>query len=334
LQVEVAGVLRALAVLAAGFALADSSPGQGLGDAVAAALATIATPILQLFDPGILRSGTELRSVTGWAVRVSEVCDGHGLAISLAAALAGLLPRDGIWRFVLGLVAIQLFNLIRIVVLALVLSGAPGWFDVVHAGIFPLLTVALLAICVLPLRRALPLLALSVPLILLWLPFADFYAQALVPPANLILSLFAGPEVGQIAQRAAGWTIGTNLMASESAGQVSRYLAPLRPADFALALPLLLAAVALTRRPLLLIPALLSMTAALSVAAVTSVWVLAGVHTPATLLIPDGSGAVLAQDFTPPDTARALLRLAQNVLVHLNLLVLPFQIAAMGRRNA
>lgn len=334
MQVAVAAALRALAVLAAGFALADSGPGQALGDAVAAGLAAVAAPILQLFDPGILRSGTELRSVTGWAVRVSEVCDGHGLAISLAAALAALLPRDGLWRLVLGLVAIQLFNLIRIVVLALVLSGAPGWFDIVHAGIFPLLTVALLAFCVLPLRRTLPLLALSVPLILLWLPFADLFAQALVPPANLILSLVAGPEVGQIAQRAAGWTIGTNLLASESAGQVSRYLAPLRPADFALALPLLLAAVALTRRPLWLIAALLSMIAALALAAVTSVWSLAAAHAPATLLIPDGRGAMLAQDFTPPEITRALVRLAQNVIVHLNLLVLPFLIAARGPRDA
>jgi exosortase/archaeosortase family protein len=329
-----AGVLRAVAVLAAGFALADSGPGQALGDAVAAALAALAAPILQLFDPGILRSGTELRSITGWAVRVSEVCDGHGLAISLAAALAALLPRDGLRRFILGLVANQLFNLTRIVVLALVLSAAPGAFDIVHAGIFPLLTVALLALCALPRPRALPLLALSVPLVLLWLPLADLAAQALVPPTNLALSIFAGPEVGQIAERPAGWTIGSNLLASESAGQVSRYLAPLRPADFALALPLLLAAVALARRPLWLVPVLLSMTAALTLAAVTSVWSLAAAHAPATLLVPDGSGALLAQDFTPPETGRALVRLAQNVLVHLNLLVLPFLIAARGRKNA
>lgn len=330
----VAGVLRAVAVLAAGFALADSGPGQALGDAVAAALAALATPVLQLFDPGILRSGTELRSLDGWAVRVSEVCDGHGLAISLAAALVALLPRDGMRRFLLGLVTIQLFNLARIVVLAMVLSAAPGAFDIVHAGIFPQLTVALLALCALPLPRSLPFLALSLPLVLLWLPLADFVAQALVPPANLILSVVAGPEVGQIAQRAAGLTIGSNLLASESAGQVSRYLAPLRPADFALALPLVLAAVVMTRRPIWLVPALMSMLIALVLAAVTSVWSLAAAHAPATLLIPDGSGALLAQDFTPPDTARALVRLAQNVLVHLNLLVLPFLIAARGRQNA
>lgn len=325
---------RAVAVLAFGFALADSEPGRALGDAVALALAQVATPLLHLFDPGILRSGTELRGATGWAVRVSEVCDGHGLAISLAAGLAGLAAGagDGLRRLALGLVAIQVFNLVRIVVLALVLSAAPDAFDTVHVVVFPLLTVVLLALLVLPVSRALPLLALALPLVLLWLAVADTVAQALVPPANLVLSALAGPEVGQIAHRAAGWTIGTNLLASDAAGQVRLFLAPLRPADFALALPVVLAAVAFTRRPLWLVPAILSMLVALTLAAVTSVWALAAAQSPAILLVPDGTGAFATQDFSPPETLRALLRLAQNTLVHLNLLVLPVLIAARGRK--
>ena len=325
---------RAVVVLAFGFALADSLPGRALGDGVAVVLAQFATPVLQLFDPGILRSGTELRGAGGWAVRVSEVCDGHGLAISLAAGLAGLAAGagDGLRRLWLGLLAIQVFNLVRIVVLALVLSEAPAAFDTVHVVVFPLLTVALLAVAVLPLSRALPLLALALPLVLVWLAIADTVAQVLVPPANLILSALAGPEVGQIAHRAAGWTIGTNLMAGEAGGQVSLFLAPLRPADFALALPVVLAATALTRRSVWLIPFVVSMLAALSLAAVTAVWGLAAAQAPATLVVPDGSGAFVTQDFTPPETLRALLRLAQNTLVHLNLLVLPFLIAARGRK--
>ncbi|MCX7288312.1 MAG: hypothetical protein NTW20_12370 [Rhodobacterales bacterium] len=325
---------RAVAVLAFGFALADSEPGRALGDAVALALAQVATPLLHLFDPGILRNGTELRGATGWAVRVSEVCDGHGLAISLAAGLAGLAAGagDGLRRLALGLVAIQVFNLVRIVVLALVLSAAPDAFDTVHVVVFPLLTVVLLALLVLPVSRALPLLALALPLVLLWLAVADTVAQALVPPANLVLSALAGPEVGQIAHRAAGWTIGTNLLASDAAGQVRLFLAPLRPADFALALPVVLAAVAFTRRPLWLVPAILSMLVALTLAAVTSVWALAAAQSPAILLVPDGTGAFATQDFSPPETLRALLRLAQNTLVHLNLLVLPVLIAARGRK--
>lgn len=331
---EIAGVLRALAVLAAGFAVADSAPGRALGDMAASGLATAATPLLHLFDPSILRSGTELRGATGWAVRVSEVCDGHGLAISLAAALAAIAPKDGLRRLALGLVAIQIFNLVRIVVLALALSRAPGAFDIVHAGIFPLLTVVLVAVNVLPLPRALPFLALSLLLVLLWLPLADLAAQVLVPPANLILSLVSGPEVGQIALRAAGWTIGTNILASEDGSQVQLFLAPLRPADFALALPLVLAAIALVRRPLWLVAALVSMLVAMTLAAVTSVWSLAAAQSLATLLVPDGAGAFLAQDFSPPELPHSLVRLAQNTLVHLNLLVLPLLIVAWGRKHA
>lgn len=328
-------VLRALAVLAAGFALADSGPGQALIEAVSVALAVMATPFLQFFDPSILRSGTELRGASGWAVRVSEVCDGHGLAISLGAALAGLAPsaRNGLRRLALGLVAIQIFNLARIVLLALILTRAPEVFDIVHTGVFPLLTVALLAVCILPLRRAVMLLSMALPLALLWLLVDEAVAQVLVPPANLILAIVAGPEVGQIAERTAGWTIGTNLLAAREAGQVRLFLAPLRPADFALALPLILAAVALTRRPMWLIPALVSMLLALALAAVTSVWSLAATHPDALLLVPDGRGVFEARDFAPPEQLRALIRLLQNALVHMNLLVLPFLIIGTGRRN-
>lgn len=336
MQQEFFAVARAGVLLSVGFALTDTGPGQALGDLVATALATLATPLLQMVDPDILRTGTELRGAEGWAIRVSEVCDGHGLAISLAAGLAALAPglRATLWRLVVGLVAIQLFNLFRIVSLALVLSSSPGAFDFIHAAVFPLLTVALLAVCVLPLPRALPLLALALPLVLLWLPLADTVAKVLVPPANLILSLVAGVEIGQIAERAAGWSVGTNLLASGEAGQVRLFLAPLRPADFALALPIIVAAVAWTRQPWWLVPTMLSMLAALTLAAFTAVWGLAAAQPSATVLLPDGTGAFIAQDFSPPEMLRALIRLAQNVLVHLNLLVLPFLILAAGRRHA
>jgi exosortase/archaeosortase family protein len=330
-----AAAARALAVLALGFALADSAAGRAFGDAVATTLAVLATPFLQMLDPGILRTGTELRGMAGWAVRVSEVCDGHGLAISLAAGLAALSTgrRQVIRRLIVGLLAIQVFNLARIVVLAAVLSAASGAFDIVHLRVFPYLTVALLAVLVLPMARALPLLALSLVLVLLWLPLADVAASALVPAANLILSVLAGPEVGQIAERAAGWTIGSTLLAGEVDGQARLFLAPLRPADFALSVPVVLAAVALTRRPLWLVPAVMSMLLALTLAAVTSVWTLAAAQSPATLLVPDGAGAYVTQDFIPSDTLRAVLQLAQSTLVHLNLLVLPFLIAAHGRKT-
>lgn len=322
----------ALAVLAAGFAFADSSAGQALSDAVAGALAVAVAPLLHLFEPGILRQGTELRSPDGWAIRVGAVCDGHGLAISLAAGLAAL--RGGLARLALGLAAIQVFNLLRIAVLALLLAQAPAAFDTVHAGIFPFLTVALLAFCLLPAARAARLVLIALPLTALWLPLADLLSLPLAKAADLLLSALPAPEIGRLAQRAGGWSLGTNLLASAEGGQVSLYLAPLRPADFALGAPVVLAAVLLARRPGGLALAAVTFPLALIAGAFTAVWSLAEAHAPATLLVPDGSGAFLPVDFTPPAAAQALVRLAQNALVHFNLLVLPLLIAAPLRKPA
>jgi exosortase/archaeosortase family protein len=336
LRREASGVALALVVLAAGFALAETGLGRAFGDAVAAALAALAAPLLHLIEPGLLQSGTELRSPDGWAVRVSEVCDGHGLAISLAAALAPLSPglTQGLWRLLGGLIAIQLFNLVRIVVLAVTLDRAPGAFDLIHAGIFPFLTAALLAVCVLAPRTATLLCLTTVPLAVVWLLVPDVAAWPLVPPSNLLLGAIAGHEVGLIAERAAGWTIGTELMASQDGGQVARFLAPLRPADFALAVPVLLAAILLARRPLWLAGSAAAIVLTLAIAAVATVWTLAAAQNPATLLIPQPDGGFLTQPFTPPATGLSVLRLAQSVLVHFNLLVLPFLILAGGRSRA
>ena len=64
-----------------------------------------------------------------------------------------------------------------------------------------------------------------------------------------------------------------------------------------------------------------------------AVWGVADTHAPATLLLPDGSGAYIATEFTPRSTLQALLRLVQNTLVHFNLLVLPLLIAARARTS-
>lgn len=324
-----------MAVLAAGFALAESAVGRAAGDAVASLLAVVAAPVLQIFEPGLVRSGAELRGAAGWAVRVSEVCDGHGLAISLAAGLAAMATglRQGLVRLAAGILAIQVFNLIRIVALALALARAPDGFDALHTGIFPLLTVALVAVLVLPLSRALRYLLLALPFLLLWLPFADVLSRPVVLPANLILSLSGMPEIGQIALRPSGWSVGTHLLAAQSAAGVELFLAPLRPSDFTLALPLILAAVVLARRPWGLVLALASIIAALALGAFTAVWALAAAQDHATLLVPDGEGAFLALDYAPSATAQAGVRLLQNVLVHLNLLVLPLIIAGPANRR-
>lgn len=322
----------ALVLLVVGFALSASPAGQALSDAVAGALAAAAAPVLYLFEPDILRQGTELRSPAGWAIRVSAVCDGHGLAISLAAGLTAL--RGGLRRLLLGLAAIQLFNLTRIIVLALLLAQAPETFDTVHAVVFPFLTVALLTFCLLPATQASRLLMLALPLIALWLPFANALSIPLAKAADLLLSVIPAPEIGTLSERASGWSVGTNLLASIDNGKISLFISPLRPADFALGVPVILAAVLLSSRPGWLLPTAVSLLLALTAASFTAVWNLADAHAPATLLLPDGSGAWLPVEFSPPAYWQALIRLVQNTLVHFNLLVLPIVIASRPRRRS
>ena len=321
--------LLTLFLLALGFACANSAWGAALSDRLASALARAALPVLQVFDPQIMRNGVELRSPAGWAIRVSAVCDGHGLVIALSAA--GLLLRIGWRKWFWGIMAIQAFNLGRIIALGLALAKAPTVFGLLHDGVFPLATIALLALWLLDWREAGLLLGLALPLYALWLPLADELALPFVALANAVLALLPLPELGQIAERGLGWSMGSQLLAEETATGASLYLAPLRPADFLLALPLLAAAMILLRRSKPLFIAVPSLFAALLCGAITAVWGLASAHAPATLLTPDGMGGWLATPFTPPKMAAEALALVQNTLVHFNLLLLPLLIAA-GRR--
>lgn len=325
---------RAALVIALGFVVAETAPGRWVSDGVASALAAFAVPLLRLFDPDIVRIGTEIRGAGGWAVRVTEVCDGHGLVISLLAVLACCSPsaKQGAIRFAAGFAAIQVFNLARIVSLALLLAKEPSLFDPVHARVFPLLTSALIVLCVLDARPAFRMALITLPLVLLWLPVSDISSYIFAAPANLLLGL-SGDEFGRIAERAAGWTLGTNLLATAGDGQMSRFLVPLRPADFTLALPVVLGAAIFSRRYALLLPAVALMLVALMLAGMTAVWTLGAAQPDPRLLLPDGSGSFTTRPFRVSQTARDLAVMAQNVLIHLNLLVLPALVASAGRKD-
>lgn len=317
----------ALALLTIGFAIEMAPPGRAAGLAVAQAIAALAGPILHLAGVDLVREGLELRSLSsGWAVRVGEVCDGMGLIVALLAVLLALAPkwRAMQWllpRALLGIVAIQFFNLLRVVGLALALDRWPAGFGLLHDRLFPLLTVLVIGLALLSLRRLLLFGALVAGLELLWSPLAAGASDLLVPLANALLRL--GPaEVGEIAHRAAGWSVGTLFLADTD--PVRLFVAPLEPQHFTLAMPVVVAAVLLTRRPFWLVLALPLMLMALAVAAPVAVWALAETQAPVTLLRPDGAGAFSPEHYVPPEALRAMLRLAQNTLVHFLLLVLPF----------
>lgn len=339
---RIAGALTALML---GFAFEMSAAGQQAGAAVARGIAVLSAPVLSALGFDVLRDGVELRApVEGWAVVVSEVCDGMGLVVALVAVLAvlgmdkakpgqgGTTMRRIIGRALAGLALIQIFNILRVVVLAATLARWPSGFDLVHEQVFPLLTLVLIAALVLPARQLAGLAGLTALLALAWAPLTDAAARLLVPAVNWLLALLAPAPVGEIAETGGGWSVGTFLAAGLD--PVRLYLVPFEPRHFLLAVPALLAASLLARRPawLLLILVLIPLTGA--VAAMADVLGLAGEIAPATLLVPDGTGAYVPRDYTPAAAAQALLVMVQNTLVHFLLLVLaPLILAPVRGRS-
>ncbi len=324
----------ALVALAVGFALEATGAGAAFGEWIALTMAWLSAPLLEALGTAVQRSGVELRSVEGgWAVRVSEVCDGTGLVVALGAALVALAPvlgggRQIAGRLVAGFGLIQVFNLGRVLGLVLALDHAPAAFAPLHDIIFPALTVAALGLVLLPVRKAAMLAALSALAVALLGPAVNAASTLAAASANLFLPLGL-PEVGTLALRADGWSIGTFFLAQ--AEPVALHVAPLVPSHFLTALPVLLAAAVLARSVLWLPAAVGLMLLALIIAAPVAVWTLAQARMPVTLLLPDGEGAYLAVAYAVPENLLAGLRLAQNAIVHFLLLVLPFLVVARVR---
>lgn len=82
------------------------------------ALASISTAIVTLFDPGVVASGKVIRSVdNGFAVSIEAGCNGVEATIVLVSAV---LAFPAPWRhkaigIVLGIVAVQLLNVVRVI---------------------------------------------------------------------------------------------------------------------------------------------------------------------------------------------------------------------------
>lgn len=325
----------ALLALFTGFLIEGTSVGQLVGEAVAYAIAVVAGPVLWMLGTDVVRSGVELRAIgAGWAVRVSEVCNGMGLVVALLAAVFALGYPGRDWgrmarQACMGLAVIQVFNLLRVVALALSLDHWPAGFDVLHDVVFPFVTVAVIGVALVPAAMLGRLILLALPFAILWPWITDVLSPLLVPPANLLLSL-GPPEWGEIAKRGGAWSVGTFFLAGSD--PVSLFVAPLDPRDFTVALPVILAAALIARAPLALPFAIMLMLVALVLAAGVSVWLLAEAEAPVTVLLPDGTGAFVQTAYHTQQTALALFRHLQNTVVHFLLLVLPFLILANRRR--
>lgn len=331
---------QCLVALGLGFALLALPIVHVAFDALSLALAWCGEHILRALGQDVARHATELRETpTGFAVEVTRACDGSGIVVSWAA-VAAILPgnlRRKVVGFVLGVLAIQLFNLIRVAVLFLALPSGSALFDTAHYFVFPLLTSVLLigfaaAVCPALRRPALLGCGSLLPLAAMWHLLAEPLSAALLVPAAQALLAHAGmPEVGTIAVREIGWSIGSLL--PESLDPLRFYVAPLYPADFALALPVLAATVFAVRGGWVYLGlALAGMALALAVGAVTEIWGLATELDLVAIAQPATEGQLLLAAYDPPSpTVVARLRVLQNVVVHLNLLVLPVLILSRGR---
>lgn len=336
---QVSAALAGLAVLAALLALVDVAPVAALFDGVARALAVAAAPVLEAIGLPVDRAGVELRAANGgWAVAVTEVCDGHGLVAAWAALVVMLArsARQGLAAFLLGVLAIQLFNLARVVVLAAVLARAPQGFEAVHLELFPLLTLALFAGCAAALLGLswrpvlLALLAGGAAALLWFFAVAGSVAPLLVPVANGIAGLVGPQPMGEIARQGEVWTVATRLVAGLD--PLRLHQAVIWPGDFMVALPALVgAALVVPGRAWWLIPALIAMALAMALGAITAFWSVWAAVAPVEQVVPGEAGAALAPVVPWSEAARAAVRLAQNVLVHALLLVLPVRMLAEHR---
>jgi exosortase/archaeosortase family protein len=329
--------LQAALALVVGFSLMVLPVVALAFDALARLLAVASAGILNVFGFSILRTGTELReALSGWAVDVTSVCDGHGLIFGWAAIVTAVRPgwRAGLISVGIGILAITVFNLIRIVVLASVLAHLPSGFAVVHSYIFPLLTALLMLVLArFVLNRPVSglVVLLLIGLAVLWFWAGEWItAWTLVPIANGLLSLIGPEGIGTIALRAPGWTVDSTLIAR--ADPLAFHMAGLNPNDFTLAVPVILACALMVRQgwpgmvtslPLLLIALLLGTIAAL--------WSVATANAVSEIAVPDGEGLRAVPYVLPGAWLTELVRLAQNVLVHLNLLVLPVLILVSGK---
>ena len=82
------------------------------------ALAAISTSIVTMFDPNVMASGKVIRSATnGFAVSIEAGCNGvEATLVLLAAMLAFPAPwRHKVVGFVIGVLAVQLLNIVRVI---------------------------------------------------------------------------------------------------------------------------------------------------------------------------------------------------------------------------
>ena len=329
-----APVALAVAMLVLGFSLIPTDAGQWMFEELARGIAATSRSLLALLKMPASLSGTEIRSLTtGHAVDVTSVCDGHGLLVSWAALILATArsTQSGLWALLAGAILIQAVNILRVVVLFLVVPAGPQAFEFAHIYVFPILTGATMLALFAGLsganwRIVAAVLALVLVLATLWYSVQHGAAAVLLVPIAEMYASVRGEMCGLLSdgQRL---RCSTGLLTGPDALTLTLY-----PADYLLAIPLLLAALGLQPRAFWILPvAILGMGVALVLSIETSTWVHAAhaLRSGQDLLDISTDAA-----YVPPNGfTEGSVRLAQNVIVHFNLLVLPMLILARGGRR-
>jgi hypothetical protein len=283
----------------------------------------------------------ELREAsTGFALSVTEACDGLGIS-AVFVAVAAALQRNGFQWLAFGkavlasLAIIQAVNLIRIVLLYEMLPAHSAIFDITHFHAFPLASSALVAALVAATGNLVPQeaggklllwLAIAVCVAIIWY-FINLTVTGvmLVPVANLLVALLSGSLIDSIAADAGRHYVNTNLVTSTS--PLSAASLPFTPDAFTLGLPLLVASLVMCRAPLktkglMAVLAVVSMAIAMTIAAITQAQ---GEAVASNLTEVIAAGRIAP--YQPPlSITRTLLAVAQNTIVYFNLFILPYVI--------
>jgi exosortase/archaeosortase family protein len=134
--------------LTLGFAFQSVSGVQrGLTDAVVVSVAIATQWIVSAFGGVIVRDGNVIsHGIGGPTVHVTQACDGVGIFLVFASAIFA--SRVRFLHFceavTVGFVAIQAFNLARVVLLFLLRPGSSLVFDLIHIYLLPWLSAVLL----------------------------------------------------------------------------------------------------------------------------------------------------------------------------------------------
>ena len=103
-------------------------------------LADFSGGLMQAFDDTVVVQGSDLRnSLTGYAVSIKSGCNGVEAAMILAAAiLAYPAPwLKKLWGMVVGVLAIQVLNVVRIISLYYLGAWSQQALDIAHLYVWP-----------------------------------------------------------------------------------------------------------------------------------------------------------------------------------------------------